>query len=214
MMADLIPENSPAAGLMGRAKDILMKPKETWDVIDGESDTVQSIFMKYVLPLAAIGPVATFLHSVLFGYSLFGITYKPSVTSAVSTAVISYILSLVGVFLLSLIIDALAPTFGGTKNNVKAFQVAAYSYTAAWIAGIFGLLPVIGILGIVGLYSLYLLYLGLPVLMKVEQDKAIGYIVVAVIASIVVYLVLGALVAPLLSMTGMGGSTITLPSAG
>jgi Yip1 domain len=211
MMADLVPENSPASGLIGRVKDILMKPKETWDVINGESDTIQSLYMKYVLPLAAIGPVASLLHSVLFGYSLFGITYKPSVTSAVSTAVISYLLSLVGVFLLSLIIDALAPTFGGTKNNLKAFQVAAYSYTAIWVAGIFGLLPVVGILTILGLYSGYLLYLGLPVLMKVEQDKAIGYIVVIVIAAIVVYMVLGALVAPLMSLAGAGGSTITLP---
>jgi Yip1 domain len=214
MMADLIPENSPASGLIGRVKDILMKPAETWAAIDGESDSIQSIYIKYVLPLAAIGPIAGFLKSMLFGYSLFGITYKPSVASAVSTAVISYVLALVGVFVQSLVIDALAPSFGGTKNNVKAFQVAAYSYTAAWVAGIFGLLPVIGILAILGLYSFYLLYLGLPVLMKVEQDKAIGYIVVTVIAAVVVFLVLGALATPLLSMTGTGGSTITLPSAG
>jgi hypothetical protein len=34
---------------------------------------------------------------------------------------------------------------------------------------------------VLGLYSLYLLYSGLPVLMKVPQDKAAGYTLVVVI---------------------------------
>src|SRR5690606_41930837 len=63
-------------------------------------------------------------------------------------------ISLVSIYVLSLIIDALAPNFGGTKDPVKAFKVAAYSWTAAWIAGIFGVIPQLAILSIVGLYSL------------------------------------------------------------
>ena len=46
-------------------------------------------------------------------------------------------LALVGVYVIALIIDALAPSFGGTKDSLKAFKVAAYSATAAWVAGIF-----------------------------------------------------------------------------
>ena len=38
-------------------------------------------------------------------------------------------------FLLALIVDVLAPTFGGTKDFVASLKLVAYSYTAAWVAG-------------------------------------------------------------------------------
>lgn len=201
---------TPTPGLVGRIKDILTKPAETWDVIEGEAGDIKSIYLSYVAPLAAIGPVAAFLHSVLFGYSFLGISYKPSIGSAISTFIVTYLLALASPFVMSLILDALAPTFGGTKDRLKAFKVAAYSSTASWVAGIFSLIPWLGALSILGLYSLYLLYVGLPKLMKSPADKSVGYIVVAIIVSILVYLVIGAISAPLMSM-GAGGSTITIP---
>jgi hypothetical protein len=95
------------------------------------------------------------------------------------------------VYVLALIIDALAPNFGGVSNQVQALKVAAYSSTASWVAGIFGLIPPLSWLGVLGLYSLYLLYLGLPILMKSPPDKAAGYTGVVIIAAIVLFLVIG-----------------------
>lgn len=184
------------ASLVQRVKNILLTPAREWDVIDTESDTVASIYRKHVLPLAAIPAVAGLIGAVVFGYSAFGFTYRPSVGAAVATAVIQYVMALVGVFVLALIIDALAPHFGAVPNRVQAFKVAAYSATASWVAGIFNILPALSILAILGLYSLYLLYLGLPKLMKAPTEKAMTYTVVVVIAAIVVALVIGALMAP------------------
>ena len=91
-------------------------------------------------------------------------------------------MAIVSVFVLSLIINALAPTSAAEEQR-QAFKVAVYSYTPAWIAGVLQILPLLGILAILaGLYGLYLLYLGLPQLMKCPQDKAIGYTVVVVVA--------------------------------
>jgi Yip1-like protein len=169
--------------LISRVQNILLKPKEEWAVIDAEPATIQGIFTSYVLILAAIGPIA-----ILIGQQVFGIYgFKPPMQVTLVWAALSYVLALVGVYVNALIIDALAPSFGGTKNNIKAFKVAAYSSTAAWLAGIFQIVPMLGFLAIIGLYSLYLLYLGLPRLMGVSQDKAIGYTVVVVIAWIIVY---------------------------
>ena len=44
------------------------------------------------------------------------------------------------IYLMALIVDALAPTFGGEKNFMQSLKLVAYSYTAAWLAGIFQLL--------------------------------------------------------------------------
>ncbi|HSX56355.1 MAG TPA: Yip1 family protein, partial [Sphingomonas sp.] len=140
--------------------------------------------------------------------------WRPSVMGAVTTAVIGYVLALVSAFLLAKIIDALAPSFGGQKNPVQAMKVAAYSGTAAYLAGIFQLIPALAILGILGLYSLYLLYLGLPRLMKAPEDKAMGYTVVTVIVAIVLFVVVGAVTAALTNAltprTVIGGDAGTL----
>ena len=57
-MADVPPNISgPASGIVQRAKDILLKPKETWPVIAAEPATTQSIYVPYVVVLAAIGPI-------------------------------------------------------------------------------------------------------------------------------------------------------------
>jgi hypothetical protein len=107
--------------------------------------------------------------------------------------ILSYVLSLASVYVLALIIDALAPNFGGQKNFMQAFKVAAFAPTASWLAGIFYIIPVLSILALVGLYSLYLLYTGLPRLMKTPDDKAVPYTVVVIIVAIVLAIVVGAL---------------------
>lgn len=191
------PPATPASGVIERAKNIILKPKETWAAIDIEPATVQSIYVPYVVLLAAIGPIAQFIGGQVFGYGAFGVTFRPPLVGALVSAILSYGLALASIFVLSLIIDALAPNFGGQKNQVQALKVAAYSATAGWLAGVFALIPALAILGLVGLYGLYLLYLGLPILMKVPEDKAAGYTIVVVIAAVVIFLVIGVIVASL-----------------
>jgi len=177
--------------LVDRVKNILLTPKTEWEVIDAEPTTVADLYKGYIIPLAAIGPVASAIGALVFGYRGFGIVYRPPVGTVLSSAVVTYLLTLGGVYVLALIIDALAPTFGGTQNQTQALKVSAYSSTASWVVGIFGLIPVLSVLGILGLYSLYLLYLGLPVLMKAPAEKAMGYTAVVIIAAIVLFLVIG-----------------------
>jgi hypothetical protein len=178
--------------LADRVKKILLSPKEEWEVIDREPATVAGLYTGYILPLAAIGPIAQAI-----GYSVFGVTmpfvgtYRTPVGSAITGAVVTYVLTLIGVYVLALIIDALAPTFNGTKNQIQALKVAAYSSTASWLAGIFMLIPGLRILTILGIYSLYLLYLGLPVLMKSPPEKALGYTVVVILAGFVLFMLIG-----------------------
>jgi hypothetical protein len=178
--------------LPDRVKRILLTPKEEWRVIDTEPATVASLYTGYIMPLAAIGPIAQAIGYSVFGVSLpFMGTYRTPIGSAITGAVVTFALTLVGVFVLALVIDALAPTFNGTRNQIQALKVAAYASTASWLAGIFALVPGLRVLGILGLYSLYLLYLGLPVLMKSPAEKALGYTVVVIIAAIVLFMLVG-----------------------
>lgn len=177
--------------LMERVKGILLRPKQEWQTIAGEATTIAELYKSYVVILAAFGPVASIIGMSIIGISLpFMGHFRMPITSTVSSAVVSYVLALIGVYVLALIIDALAPTFAGEKNLTQAFKVAAYSYTAGWVAGIFALIPALSVLGILGLYSIYLLYLGLPVLMKAPPEKSIGYTVAVIVAAIIIFIII------------------------
>jgi hypothetical protein len=188
--------------IVDRVKNICLTPNTEWSIIADEPTTTGDLITGYVVPLAAIGAVAGFVGGTIIGRSLpFIGTYRMPLATGLGLAVLTFVMAIVGVFIISLIINALAPSFGAEKNSIRALKVAVYSYTPAWVAGVLQVLPVLGILGVLaGLYGLYLLYLGLPRLMKCPEDKALGYTVVVVICAIVVTVCLG-LVAGVVGLT-------------
>lgn len=215
-MATQFPDGR-ATGMADRIKRLLLAPKEEWPRIDAEPMTTRGLFVGWVVPLAAIGPIALVIGGMIFGYGF----WHPPLGFFVTLAVMTYVMSLVGTFALALIVDALAPSFGAAKSPVAALKVAAFSYTAAWLAGIFNLVPALGILGIVGLYSLYLLWLGLPLLMKAPADKALPYFAVTLVVGVIVMIVVQAIAGGLSTrlyrqafVYGADAGTVTIPGMG
>jgi hypothetical protein len=210
--------------LIDRAKNILLKPNAEWPRIEAEPATIGDVLVRYVLPLAAIGPIASFIGGQVFGYGALGFSYRPSLASALSSAIATYVLSIVAVIVVALIADFLAPKFDGQANRLNAFKLIAYSWTAAALAAAFGILPSLGFLVFLGLYGAYLFHLGATPLMKVPQDKAMGYtaatIVCAIVANFVVAALAGALVTRLvpgptyMNDAGTISGTATIPGVG
>jgi hypothetical protein len=177
-----------------RVKNILLQPAREWTVIQREPETVAHLYTSYIAPLAAIGPLASIVGLSIVGISLpAGGSYRLPLTSAVWHAVTTFVFALAGTYVLALIIDALAPNFMARKNSLQALKIAAYSSTPAWLAGVFSLIPPLISLQILGLYAVYLLYLGLPVLMKTPQEKALAYTGVIIVAAIVIFAFIGAI---------------------
>jgi len=201
-----------------RVRNILLTPNTEWPAIAEEPTDKASVVTGYVIPLAAIGAIAGFIGGSLIGTSLpFLGRYRVPITTGLVGAVFTFVFAIIGVFILAFIINALAPTFGAQKDSNRAFKVAVYSYTPAWIAGALQILPALGVLGIIAaLYGLYLLYLGLPALMKAPQEKAIGYtavvVVCAIVLSIVVTSIGGLIVAPV-ALAGIGASSSSSASS-
>ncbi len=202
---NVVEPGSAGASLIARAGAILTRPRETWAVIDAETTTIPDLYKAYVAPLAAIPAVCGAVGLLgLGGIRIFGVRLRPSFSDVIGATVVSYVLTLVGVYLLALVIDELAPRFGAVRGRTQAFKLAAYSGTAFWVAGIFRLLPNVGgvfvLLGAV--YALRLMYLGLPTLMRVEDDRVTPYLALSLGASLLTFL----LVAMLTScFTGYGG---------
>jgi hypothetical protein len=204
--------------LIARVKNILMTPKTEWPVIAAEPSSVADIYTKYLIILAAIPAIAGFIKGTLIGYTVpfTGLTFRDSIGGGLSSAIAQYIMTLVVIYVVALIADALAPTFNGKKDKTQALKTVAYANTAGLVAGVGVIVPAIGwLIGLVGaIYSIYLFYLGAPVTMQVAKDKAAVYTAAVAVVTIVLMIVLGAVIASLgirnpMAMGALGGGSVT-----
>ncbi|MES1153665.1 MAG: Yip1 family protein [Rhodanobacter sp.] len=202
--------------IVERIKAILTTPRTEWPAVAAEPATVQSLYAGYIAIVAALPIIAGFIKGSLIGAGAFGITVRTPIGMGIVGMVLHYVLALAIVYVVALIINALAPTFGGQKDMVQALKTVAYSWTASWIAGIAVIVPWLGwLIAIAGaIYAIYLLYLGLPHTMKCPPEKAGGYTAVSVIIAIVLSWIVGAIVVGVIgtaAMTGaaMGGMHVT-----
>jgi len=182
------------ARIVARARATLLTPKTEWPVIAAESDTVGHLYSDYILVMAAIPAVIRFLSLAVFGVRVpFLGTYRVGIVNGLSSAIVTYVLALLGVYIVALIVDALAPSFQGEKNQVQALKTVAYAYTASWVASILGIIPGLTLIAaLAGLvYAVYLLRIGLPFTMKCPDHSATGYTAVTIIVAVVVAVVLG-----------------------
>ncbi|MGC1624771.1 MAG: Yip1 family protein [Pseudolabrys sp.] len=174
--------------LVERIKGILLQPKSEWGAIEGEPGSAGYLIPKYVAFVAAIPAVCTFIGTSLIGSG----GYRMGIGLGLARAVVVYVLSLVGVFVVAYIIDFLAGTFGARKSPDNAMRVSAYSPTAAWVAG--------GIQHHSGAVSLYLLYTGIAAVMKPPADKALVYTIAVIVCAIIVWIIIFGIVALLFGL--------------
>jgi hypothetical protein len=167
-----------SATLQQRVTGILTSPQTEWPAIAAEPDTVSGLYTRYILLLAAIGPLASFLR-------------YPGLASLV-TGIAQYVMQLAAMIVCAKIIEWLAPKFQSSGDTVQALKLVTYASTPSWVAGVGGLIPWLGVLValIGGLYAIYLYYLGLPPLLKTPDGQVIPFMVVSAIAIIVVFVVL------------------------
>lgn len=177
-----------------RVRNICVSPATEWLVIEQENTPPSELVVSYLAPLAAAGAAAGFIGSALLTSVLpFSASIGAAIPIALVTACLSFVLTIAGCYVIGLIINALAPTFGGRQDSAQAFKLSVYAYTPALVAGVLAIIPIIGALfGFVGwVYSLYLTYLGLTPMMKSPRDKAPAYTIVIVICSVVLGLTIG-----------------------
>ena len=200
--------------IIDRVKAILVSPGAEWQVIDGESGDIAGIYRHYLLYLAAIPAIASFLGFWLFGFSLGGVSVKVGFFSGLINAVLYYLLSLVLMYVIALIVDVLAPTFYGTRNQLAAFKLVAYGSTAALVAGVFYLIPAISFLAVVGaVYSIYLIWVGLPVMMKSPPGKNLPYMLLLLVCSVLASWLLSVITRPAVDVVTAESVTVSTPRA-
>lgn len=205
--------------IVERAKNILLKPAQEWEVIAHEPATISGLFTGYALPLALLPVASAVLFNGIAGVSAAGFATPGSEMGAfglkeiIGMAVIGYAISIIMLFVMAMIINLVSPSFNGASEKVQATKLMVYASTPTWVAALLSWIPFLGVLvSFAALaYVVYLIYLGLRPVLGVPQEKVAGFTVVIVLIYIVLLMVISGILVGLLfsSMFGspmMGGA--------
>lgn len=195
--ANPMPSSFNVVATFKHAIDLVKSPASVMTAYKDADTPINSLMIHYVAVLAAIPFIATLIGDLwyygLFGY--LGFLGGAGYGFAVVSAILTYILDIIGVFVVGLITWKLAPSFGTTTTQARATRLVAYAFTPAFLISILNIIPFIGVLSILGLlYGLYILYLGLPIMLNTPKDKALTYVIVVIVLTLVVYAIIGAII--------------------
>jgi hypothetical protein len=175
-------------------KNIILAPRSEWRAIEAEPTSIGQLYAGYVVPMAAFAAVMSFIRMSIVGVPLplGGLIRTPPASGLVSS-VVTFLLGLIGLFLVGLVINMLAPTSYGRRNQRQALKTAAYALTPAWLGTALTFLPLGSVLQLIaGSYGIYVLYLGLPVMMRTPPDKAGGYTAAVVVCTVLIAILFAA----------------------
>jgi hypothetical protein len=200
--------------IVERAKNIIFKPTDEWNVIAAEPATIGRLFTGYAMPLALIPAASEILFTGLLGISaadmmgLGGGMMSMGMTAIAGMAVVSFVLSLVMLFVMGMIVKRVSPSFNGNSDKVQAMKLMTYASTPSWVVALVSWIPFLG--AYVGLaaiaYVVYLIYLGLHPVLGVPKEKVAGFTVVIVLIYAFLALIIAGFVAGLIGNPMMGGT--------
>ena len=198
--------------IVERAKNIIFKPTDEWNVIAAEPATIGRLFTGYAAPLALILVASEILFSGLLGISaadmmgLGGGIMSMGMTAIAGMAVVGFVLSLVTLFVMGTIVKLVSPSFNGTSDKVQAMKLMTYASTPSWVVALVSWIPFLGaLLSFAAIaYVVYLIYLGLHPVLGVPKEKIAGFTVVIVLIYLVLALVISGIVVGLLYSTFFG----------
>src|SRR5579862_4333984 len=144
--------------LQTRVVNVITHPQTEWPTIASESADVTGLFRDYAVPLSAIPAVCRLVGMSVVGVSVpFIGTVRIGIVRGVAATIVSWVLSLVGVWLAALIVEKLAPSFQSRSSAIQALKLVIYAMTPVWVAGVLNLVPALSVLAILaGLYAIYL----------------------------------------------------------
>lgn len=180
--------------MLRRIYYLIVRPRAEWERIAAETTSVDALLRRYILPLAALAPIASTIGMRNFGREwdpVHGYLVPPEGIFAASAT--TYFATVASIFALAGIFMLLAPMFGCRRDFIRALKVATYGTVPVLLAGATLVLPVMAIVGVVGLcHSLYLLWLGADRVLHVPDGARAEFVGISLVLLALASVVAGA----------------------
>jgi hypothetical protein len=173
--------------LIFEIKDLVKTPVAFFERLKSAETTPSDITKTRLVYLAAIPAIAGFIGRVVIGENVPFVGYAHvSLFSGLISAVLLFVLAIVGIYVISFIVNGLVGNFEGERSELNAFKLTAYAFAPLFVLGLFSLIPALTGFYILGLYGIYLFYIGAPILLNVPEEKSLTFTVIVSLISIVV----------------------------
>lgn len=189
---------------------LLTQPRQEWEKIHDENESVGECYLRHVLPLAALSPVAGIFGTTLIGWRIAsGVPVTLTPGSAIQIGIVYYLAILFSVFMIGVLIRWMAETYGAEQSLSRCVALAAYTATPLFLVGVMQFYPVLWVNFVVGLpalaYTVYLLYTGVPIMMEIPPER--GFLFASAVLAVGLVTLVGLLVSSVLLWSfGIGPS--------
>ncbi|MDC0612428.1 YIP1 family protein [Vibrio sp.] len=155
---------------------LLHDPEREWRHINAEHESVSHLYVHYILKMAAIPVVCSFIGTTQFGWSFGGEeSFKVSLLNGLALGVAFYALILLAVVVVGSMIHWLARKIPSRPSRNDCIIFAGYIATPMFLSGVFAIYPIFWlcmlamIAGII--YTAYLLYKGTPSFLGISHKE-------------------------------------------
>lgn len=155
---------------------ILFSPRDAWETIRDKDDSILMTYLKFVIPVALLPVFAWYYGSVEVGWELGGRVIRLTSESALQIMVLFYLAMLIGTGMLGFMVHWMSETYqANTSTYSKGVRIAAYTLAPLFICGATGFYPILWLDILLGCaaagYAVYLLYIGVPIVMRIPQER-------------------------------------------
>ncbi|MGA8260608.1 MAG: Yip1 family protein [Arenicellales bacterium] len=192
--------------LLKHVWEILTEPRAAWGRIRDEDSSIAELYLRVIVPLAIISPVAGLIGTTRFGWQIgAGEPIRLTTGSAMQISIVYFGAILVTVFIIGTLISWMSDTYGSRQSLARSVAIAAYAAVPLFLVGFVQIYPVLWINFLIGLpalaYAVYLLYLGVPIVMNISPER--GFLFSSAVLAVC-----------LVALVGLLASTVVLWSYG
>lgn len=164
---------------------LLLRPQALWAAAATADLSVRDLMLRYVLPLAAIGPVAASIGAGWLGIEVHGAFFHPPLIKSVLTALGMWAVNVLIVLALAQAIKGFAGVFDADNRYRQGLKLAVFASMPGWIVAVVliaaGLWPLVAVINI---YGAYLIARGVGPVTGARKDCAViyGTLIIAIFA--------------------------------
>ncbi len=193
---------------LGHTFGLLIHPDREWQAIRDKSESIGKLYLSHILILTLIPAAAGYYGSTHVGWRIGdGQLIKLTSASSLQLTVLFYAAMLVGIYIIGKFIDFFAATYSVDTKRRYGVTLAGYAVTPVLLLGVIAAYPNIWVNMLVGFiaitYAVYLLYEGLPILMKIPEDRGFMFASSVLTVGLVMFVALLAMSVVIWSM-GIG----------
>lgn len=174
---------------------ILIKPHETWAAIRDQPQSVLGHYLRYLIWIALLPPLAWYFGATQIGWELGGRSIRLTSASAAQIMALFYVTILISVGFFGFMIHWMARTYDARNDDIAhGVGVAAYMLAPMFVIGVLGFYPILWLDMLLATaasaYTVYLLYIGIPIVYDMPKERGFLFASAAVAVGLVLMVAL------------------------